>query len=233
MPESGKKRSASFSKGRYRNLVQYRNLSDDEFEVVWDQLNQGIKKNQSLEIRIQQKLDEFAEDYDLDDLKINDMLALRALALAYITLEDYELYAYNARADGGINLDKIIELEKLNNIMSNLRKDITNLQNDLNITRRVRKGDKDLTVESELDRLRSKAKEFYEQRMYYIFCPKCSNLLFTGWFHYPNDPNNKIQLICNRILDDGNKCNHKLRLSIKDLSKGRGVNIDNVPEVFK
>jgi hypothetical protein len=227
-----RKRLGSLSKERYRNLVQYKNLSDEEYDTVWNQMQQGIKKNLDLEIRIETKIKEFGTDYDLDDLKINDLLTLRALALTYITLEDYELYAYNLRAEG-ISLDKILEMEKLNNIMSGLRKDISNMQNDLNITRRIRKGDKEETVISEVERLKQKAKEFYEARMSYVLCEECNMLLATIWFHYPEE-NNKLSFKCNRVLDDGSKCNHITTVSSKDLMKTRGVNqIEVMPETFR
>jgi len=228
-----RKRMGSLSKTRYRNLKQYKEMSDPEFDTMWDQMNQGIKVDASFEKRIQHKMDEFAEDYDVEDLKINDKLTLRALAQAYITLEDYEAYSYNVRQPG-ISLDRMIEIEKMNSIMSSLRKDISSMQTDLNITRKVRKGDKEQSVISELERLKSKAKEFYRERMLYIYCPECKMLLFTGWFHYSTEKSNKIQLVCKRILDSGEYCNTKTQVNINDLlEEKRGINIDDVPEAMK
>jgi hypothetical protein len=51
-----------------------------------------------------------------------------------------------------------------------LRKDISNMQNDLDITRKVRKGDENVNVLSELERLKLKAKEFIEAKLFYVWC---------------------------------------------------------------
>lgn len=222
----------AYSRRRYRNLAQYKNLSDEDFNEIMDQKEQGIKLDVDQERRIERKIASFGEDYDLSDLKANDKLTLRALAQSYITLEDYEKWASQLRSEG-ISLDRMTELEKLGNIQSRLRADISKMQDDLNITRKIRKGDKEQTVISELDRLQKLAKEFYEQRMQYVYCPECKMLLFTGWFHYMDEPKNKIQLVCNRILDNGEKCNHKVVITTQELLENRGVNLQDVPEYFK
>lgn len=215
-----------------RNLGQFKEMTDEEFAEYVDQKDRGIKKSTAYEERIQKKIEQFGEDYDLDDLKANDKLTLRSLAQAYITLEDYEIWASSVREEG-ISLDRIVELERLGNVMSKLRSDISSMQTDLNITRKIRKGEREESVISELERLKQKAKEFYQERMAYVFCPKCKMLLFTGWFHYPEEKGNKIQLVCNRNLGDGHTCDHKFTVSTIELLKTRNVNIDDVPEFFK
>jgi len=85
------------------------------------------------------------------------MLTLRALAQAYITLEDYERYSYIIRTEEkGIDLDRIYNLDKMSNIMSNIRKDISSMQTDLDITRKVRKGDKESNLINELEDFKKK-----------------------------------------------------------------------------
>lgn len=222
----GNKRAAAFSKTRLRNLVQYRDLSDEEFEEIYQKKIIGIAKNSEFETRIQNKIDEFSKDYDIDDLKINDMLTLRALAQAYITLEDYEHFTYNLRSSG-LDLNRILEFEKVSNMMSTLRADISKMQNDLGITRKIRKGEKEEGIRSELEIIKEKAKNFYEQKMFYIFCPKCKRLLSTTWFLYPS-LNNKLQFVC------GNKdCGERFVISSKELFENKGFNISDIPEGLK
>lgn len=229
-----RKRAGSISHRRYRNLVQYKNLTDAEFDEAMDQMSQGLVRDAEFDRRIKKKIEDFGEDYDLDDLKVNDLLTLRGLAQAYIALEDYESYYYNLRKEG-VSLDIMIEVEKLNNIISGLRKDISSMQADLNITRKVRKSDKEQNVITFLESLKEKAREFYQERMSYVYCPKCNNLLFTGWFHYPTERGNKLQLVCNRVLDNGETCGHKFQISIKDImnDQDRGINISEVPEAMR
>jgi hypothetical protein len=224
------KRLSVPSKNRLRSLKQYRDLSEEEFDDIWSKKITGIDTIKEFENRIEAKLKKFEDDYDLKDLKVNDMLSLRALAQAYISLEDLENYSYNFRT-GGIESERILEMEKVNNVMSGLRRDISTMQNDLKISRKTR-SEKDETVLSYLENLKQQAKKFYKSRMFYVFCDKCSMLLFTGWFLYPNE-NNIITLTCNRKLQDGSKCGNKIKITSAELLSKRGVNLDTVPEYFK
>lgn len=225
-----KHRLTSESKKRYRNLTQYRDMTDEEFDAMWEVKVTGIETVKEFENRIQRKIDEFAEDYDLGDLKANDKLTLRALAQAYITLEDLESYSFNQRVEG-IEEDSILAMDKISNMMSRLRSDISNMQNDLKITRKVRKGDKEESVINYIEDLKLKAKKFYEQKMMYIFCPKCGMLLATMWFLYPDYKTNYIDMTCHRPMPDGKICGERFTISTKDLLNNRGSNRpDLMPE---
>jgi hypothetical protein len=221
-----RQRSAHGNPTSLRNLPQFRDMTDEEFAEYLDRKNQGIKKSVDYEARIEGKLAQFAEDYDLDDLKANDRMTLRALAQAMLTLEDYELWAYDQRSSEQLSLDKMLAMEKLGSIQSNLRKDISNMQNDLMITRKVRKSDSENSVIDAIENLKMKAKEFYKERMYYVWCPNCKMLLATMWFHYPDNRNNKLSLKCER-------CNHVVTTTSIEIGNKRGVNIDEIPEYFK
>lgn len=219
-------------KKQIRGLQQYKSLTDDEFEELWARKITGTAVNQEFEGRIKRKIDEFSQDYDIDDLKVNDKLVLRALAQSYIQLEDLENYAYTKRLEG-IQDSEILTMEKMSNIMSSLRRDISKMQDDLKITRRIRKGDKEESVVKYIEDLKRKAKEFYESKMSYIWCPKCKMLLGTLWTHYPEEKGNRIQLICGREHPDGTKCNTKVQISTKELLDNYGVNISDVPDFFR
>lgn len=228
-----RKRSASLSKERMRNLVQFKDWTDEQFDEYWEEKVTGVARNSEFESRIQKKLDEFAEDYDIDDLKINDKQTLRALAQAVITLEDLENYSYNLRSEG-IDDESIFRLDKISNTMTKIRSDISSMQNDLKITRKVRQEDRGESLADYIKSLQESAKKFLRARQCYIFCDKCNMLLGTIWVHYSEERNNIVQLVCNRELPDGTKCGNKVKVSIKDLiENSRGVNIENVPEFFK
>jgi len=158
---------------------------------------------------------------------------LRALAQAYITLDDLEKMSFELRSGESLDDKDILKFDKLNMTMNTVRNAISKFQDDLNITRKIRKGDKEASVVNYLEELKAKAKEFYEMKHLYIFCPKCNMLLATIWLHYPEEAKNKIQLVCNRILDTGEICGNKLQISPKELLEMGGVNIEDVPEFFK
>lgn len=208
---------------RQRHLKQYKDLSDDEFEQKMAQRALGLEISDEFEKRIQKKLAEFEADYDLSDLKINDRDALRALIQAHITLEDYEQYLFKMRAEG-MSDSVIFTVEKLQKAMSDLRSDISKFQDDLNIKRKTRKADQDVSVQSYIDSLKEKAKKFYGAKMAYVFCERCSILLGTVWTLYPTEEKNKIVFVCDRKLDDGTVCGHKTVVGTKELLENGGTN---------
>ena len=221
------KQKTGFNVSSLKNLPQYKDLSDDEFEelVLLKQID--ALPVEEFEKRIQKKIEEFKIDFDFSDMKINDMLLVRALAQAMISLEDLEQVFYKLRLEG-ITLGNITLLEKVSKQMTDLRSDISKMQDDLKITRRIRKSDKEESVVFYLESLKQKAHEFYEQKMNYIVCDKCNMLLATVWFLYPY-AENKISLTCNRDLGNGEVCGNKVITSSKQLMDNRS---SNKPEVF-
>lgn len=190
---------------------------------------QDLQPSQELEKRINSKMDEFAKDYDLDDLKINDTLSLRALIQSIIALEDLEQLMFKIRSDG-ISGDNVILLDKIGKEMSSLRGDISRFQDDLKITRKIRKSEQETSVINYLETLKQKAREYYDQKMMYILCPKCNLLLATVWTLYPEE-RNKIELTCHRTLEDGSTCGEKIIVYTKDLLEAKGSNKPNqLPE---
>lgn len=224
-------RRGGSTKEGLRNLHQYKKMTDDEFEAFWENRSTGLEINQEFEKRVQRKLDEFERDYEVSDMKVNDFLALRALAQAFITLEDLEHYSYTLRHEG-IDENTISKLARIGELMSAIRRDISTLQADLKISRKSRKGDKEESVLNFLEDLKSKAAKFYKDRMFYVFCPKCNMLMFTGWFLWP-EGNNKVRLHCERVLENGEKCTGTVFVSSKELVDNRGVNTSNIPDFFK
>lgn len=217
---------------RMRNLPQYKNMPDEEFNAIIDRKAMGAEQSKAFEDRINKKLAEFEEDYDLSDMKINDKDTLRALIQNQITLEDYEQFQFRLRLEG-ITENTIFTLEKLQRAMSDIRSDMSKQQQDLNITRKVRKSDKDVSVLAYLEDLKDKAKHFYEAKQGYIFCPKCNMLLGTIWTKYPEEDRNKIALVCGRVYPDGTICGEKTIIGTRELLKGRGTNKKEItPESF-
>src|SRR5690348_10085331 len=136
LEEEEKKVKATKGKfARQRQLKQFRDLSDDEFNQRMAQKALGLDVSEEFEKRIAKKWQEFEEDYDLSDLKINDKDTLRALIQAQISLEDCEQALFNMRA-GGITQTYLINSEKLSKTMSDLRSDISKFQDDLSIKRK-------------------------------------------------------------------------------------------------
>jgi hypothetical protein len=215
-------------KNRMRNLKQYKDLSDEEFDKVFGDLIDAdtaeqvllLRTDEEIEELVDEKLGEFGEDYDLSDMKINDRLVLRNLIRSIISLEDFEDISINLRSNT-LNRDNVIVFDRLSNIMSRLRSDISDMQNDLGLTRKMRKDSREEDFISYLENLKAKARKFYKQKSLHIFCPECKFLLATVWLLYP-DAENEIDLWCKH-------CGHFLyNLRLNELYKTDNQNIDDV-----
>jgi hypothetical protein len=216
----GKERMVLPNKNKIRNLVQYRDLTDEEFEEVWeDMILETEVSPEMLEKRVKEKLDELAVDYDMEDMKINDMGQLRSLALAQIQLDDLEQVAFETRQHTDSTSVQI--LEKINRILSGLRDDISKISADLQLTRKIRKQSRESSIIDSINDLRSKARKFYRERMLYVFCPECKMLLATLWLNYSSEEYNKLQLKCGR-------CNHKFTQDLAPLYEINNQNVEDV-----
>lgn len=211
---------------KYRNLRQYKEMSEEEFQDAFNKKVLNASPSVDFEKRIERKLEDFRRDYDLNDLKINDMDTLRALVQAQISLEDYEQVLYRERT--AVSLDNIVVLDKIQKIMSDLRSDISSFQTDLKITRKVRKSDQEASVISFIDSLKAKARKFYESRMSYIYCDKCNMLLGTIWTLYPYEPKNRIRLVCNRPTEGGGTCGNVVTVGTKELVENKGTTNEKI-----
>ena len=215
-----------------RNLNQYKNLTDEEWEALQEELQIGQeRKREVFETRIQDKITEFERDYDLSDMKFNDTETLRALCQAMISLEDYEQLSFRFRdfENPDERASNLGTLGQINNISTKLRQDISSMQEDLKISRRIRQSDRELSVRDELTTLKQKAIKFYEEKMSYIYCDECNMLLSTVWFTFPHSENN-IKLTCGRVQEDGTLCDNVVELTTSDLMETKGKNVEDVPD---
>lgn len=222
-------RGKSKNPRKLKNLPQYRDLSDEEFQKAIKTIEEndlGLGVSKIFEKRIEEKLAKFEEDYDLSDLKVNDREVLRGLVQAIISLEDYEQALFKMRSEG-ITPDTLLAIDKLQKASSDLRDSISKMQNDLAITRKHRRSDQETSVLAYIDSLKEKARKFVESRSSYIFCDRCHTLLCTSWFLFPQEKN-EIILICKQKDKDGNPCNNKIRVNSKDLINNSGTNDKSV-----
>lgn len=221
-PDKFDRRGKSMNPNKLRNLPQYRDMPDEEFELMLAKKAIGVETSQAFEKRIEEKLAKFEEDYDLTDLKVNDREVLRGLVQAIISLEDYEQMVFKLRAEG-ITGDNLMLIDKIERAMNDKRKSISDAQNDLAITRKHRKSDQEQSVIAYIDSLKDKARKFLESRQAYIMCEKCNTLLATMWTLYPNSKNT-ITLTCQQKDKDGVPCGHKTTVTTKEMLENKQTN---------
>lgn len=220
-----------------RNLVQYKDLSDKDFEELYKEHQSESaekKKKQERHLkRISKKMTEFEKDYEIGDLKYNDKQMLQSLIEGLIALEDLEDHSRRIREKELLDEDSIEDLRKLTFTISKQRSDISKIQDDLRIARKGRESEKDLSVLNYIEKLKKDATLFYEKKQNYVFCPKCRMLLFTGWFLFPNE-NNAVKLTCGRTFQDDESmkkekgCGHTFTITSKELVKRKNKNLEDV-----
>ena len=218
----GEKRSFTPSKKRIRNLAQYRDMTDEEYDIEYEKLygtEEVEVEQEDLETLIKVKIDALGVDYDFDDMKVNDMAQLRALAMALIQLDDLEREAFEVRKI--ITNDNIFVLEKINKIINGLRADISSISSDLQLTKRVRAQSKDVSIANQWKELSQKATTFYKKKMLYIFCTNCRFLLSTVWLLYPDSELNQIKLECRH-------CGKQFSVNLNELYKTGNRNLEDV-----
>lgn len=208
-------------KRRLRNLPQYKKMSDEEFDKLYEvrflEKADGIvmfKDNNSSEDDIRKHIKELGKDYDLS-MNYNDKLQLRAWALANIRLESIEKELALITMDGFEHVD-INKYDKLNRFANDLRVSISKVLDDLSLTRRIRKQSSEESVIGALELIKEKARAFYKDTMVYMFCTKCNRLLGTVWLNYPDSPA-RLKIICKN-------CKHHENQRLNDLYKTRNTN---------
>jgi hypothetical protein len=215
----GKERLVLPNKAKMRNLKQYKDLTDEDFDDVWEDREVALAISpEVLEKQIKEKIAELSNDYDMDDMKSNDKISIRALVLAQIQLEDLEQVAFSLRQE--VDNQSIQVLEKVNKILTALRNDISSISNDLQLTRKVRKQSREASVIDALADLKAKARKFYKQKMLYVFCPECKMLLGTIWLQY-SDEETILTLKCKR-------CGKELKQELTKLYETDNKNLDDV-----
>jgi len=218
--------SKNISIDSIRNLPQYRGFSEDELEEAYRKIlerKQSKEDKDDFNIRIKNKMSELGEDYDISDLKYNDRMQLEDLAVAIVTLEDLQIKMYDMQLAETTSFNIGI-LEKMSRVISNLRSDISKLQDDLKLSRKIRKSDNDENVVSYIENLKKRARVKYDKTMMYVYCPKCKMLVSTMWFLYP-DEDNKLTFTCHRNIssDDAIEyCNNKFTVTSRELLKLKG-----------
>ena len=215
-----KQRLVKQSKKQIRNLSQYSHMSNEEFDEMFEEMKPIEVDEAALEEEISTRLSDFKDDYDLSDMKVNDRIVMRNLIISMISLEALELQFVGLREN--LNDANIILIDRVSSVMSRLRTDISKMQDDLKLTRRIRKEGGEENFMTWLDNTREKAENFYKRKHLYIFCPNCRRLLATVWLLYP-DADQEFHFTC------GNEeCKHSDEVYLKYLYETDNKNLEDV-----
>lgn len=236
MKESPSKKTAPrrIPKGRdprsLRNLSQFKHMTDEEWDEYYKQsIEEDTKPDEDIDSitgmdpaefkgLVERQMERFKQDYDLSDMKINDIETLKALSEASVFLEIFSERSYHMM--GAITTENLLILDKLETWRNNLIKSVTILQKSLGIDRESRNAEGSESLIEEIDEIKRRANEFYERKHQYIYCPNdnCTMLLATAWYLYPEN-DNELKLHCNR-------CNESFIVNSARILENGGRNVE-------
>lgn len=168
-----------------RNLPQYKGLSDEEILR---------RVEDKLDIKIENRMKDLEEDYDLSDMKLNDIIAIERWVTITIRLEEAEKDLEERIKNGDLSTQEALKEEQR---LSTMRRDMLELQRSLGIDRAKRRDVNEDDPRLLFEDIRQRAKKFLEERLCYVKCHKCGMVLVTVHFTYPNT-DNKLTLVCER-----------------------------------
>ncbi len=168
-----------------RNLPQYKDFTDDEIlERVTGKLDRLIEE----------EMKDLEKDYDLSDMKYNDIVLIERWVALMVRLRDSEEdLEYRIQAGELGSAEALSEERRL----STMRDDMLKIQRSLAIDRARRRDSSEDDPRLLFADIRKRAKRFYRERLCYVKCPNCSLVICTVNFLYP-DSNNKLLLTCAR-----------------------------------
>lgn len=203
-----------------KNLPQYANMTEEEIMEAY-----GLEEEIDADLEIEELMRDMEAKYDLVNLAPNDVESLKDLCKIFVRIRqlDEKLNKLLSDPEG----TEWYEAERVGKVLTSLRRSASEIQRDLHITRKARRGDKDSSVSALIENFKERAAEMLQERLSYIYCPKCKMLLANTWFLYPEETN-LIKLTCSRTLQSGEKCGEVFTVSSQDLSVNGNKNLTDV-----
>jgi len=206
-----------------KNLKQY---SDAKIDAV-DKIIHNITVNNQDEQRIIDYISKMSEQYDVLEMNENDSTALKDLATISIRVQDLDQVLRIKMSDKeGIDWS---EIHWITDILTDLRKSRQQIEESLNITRRARQGVEQTSVVDAIESYKLRAKKLLEERLNYIYCPKCKLLIGNVWMLNPYI-GNSFTFTCPRELEDKQICGHKFSVTGSELMAKKNKNVKEMLE---
>jgi hypothetical protein len=133
--------------------------------------------------RFNKKLSQLRDEYSVDMNEANDAEGVRSLVRLVIQAEDanekIRALQHEVHPD-----DK--QLKNYGDFQRGLITSITDLQDKLGITRKVRKERQVDDIPQYLKEIRLKARDFWDRKTFSVRCEKCEIELARYWLNFPN-----------------------------------------------
>lgn len=212
------------TQAQLKNLKQYQ----DADPIQLEQVIQGISVDNDDEKRVYDYIARMSEQYDVNEMNENDSAALKDLATISIRIQDLDQILRNKMS----NRDTVdwSEVHWITDILTDLRKSRQQIEESLNITRKARQGAESASVVDAIESYKFRAKKLLQERLSYIYCPKCKLLVGNVWMLSP-ESGNSFTFTCPRNLGEGKTCGHRFSVTGTELMAKKNKNIEDTLDV--
>lgn len=177
---------------RMRNLPLYADKSDEE---IYEHLLRkeedkkgkiGSRENSdTYVVKYNKLIDALKAEYGVDMNDSNDAEALKNLVRQMLQLEALDKQITGLQENPSINWDDSRVLKNLSDIQRNLTMSISDLQRDLGVSRKERKGKQADDIPQWIAGLKKKAGDFFERQTVKVMCEKDEIELYRYWVNFP------------------------------------------------
>jgi hypothetical protein len=190
---------------KLRNLKPYRDLSDEQIREKLRQraIDRAPKQRsnkktvEDYDKRFNSKLDNLTKEYALDMNNSNDVENLHLLVRLQIQNEDLSRDIAAIQRQDRLSVEDYRSLKTLGDFQTGTINAITNIQDKLGISRKIRKEKQVDDIPQFINGLLEKAKQEFDTKTTVISCPKCKIELFRFWLNFPHLENKMdISLTC-------------------------------------
>lgn len=176
---------------RLRNLKLYAGHTDEEITAMYNasvETRVNNPKRGTFEARQKEKLESLQDEFGLDMNNSNDVEMLNGLVRHLMQAEDVDIEIRSILDKDTRTREDIGMLKALGEFQRDLQISISDLQEKLGITRKLRKDRQQDTVPQFIDSLLAKAANFWERKTEKVICPNCSIELARYWLNFVETP---------------------------------------------
>lgn len=175
---------------RLRNLNYYAGKTDEEIVEMLKDRTVTVKTTKSerhYQERFDDKLKILQQEFGLDMNSSNDVEMVNNLIRQMLQSENVDRDILNIQDKESKNKEDISTLKALGDFQRDIQITVSDLQDKLGISRKVRKEKQIDDIPQFIDGVLLKAKEFWQRKTVPVECPKCNIELLRYWLNFPED----------------------------------------------
>lgn len=190
---------------RMRNLKLYQGKSDDEIRAmmaekqVKDALEppKSIKAERTYDTRFKEKIDQLQDEFAVDMNDANDREMLSSLVRHQLQSEAADETIRSIYQRGSLDAEDFRNLKNLGDMQRSIAQTITDLQDRLGISRKLRKEKQTDDIPQWVDSVLERAKTMFDRQTVKVECPRCRIELMRYWLNFPQMKNEvDLKLTC-------------------------------------